>query len=303
MAKKKVDEPLFLEFVNFPIFGTKIVKNEKIDFSSGISFIHRNENDSEITEDGLKILNFHNEMLKQEIRTGVKNYLEYLLKKCESKFSEYQATYLKLMLFETDFDDWEPDEYRDDLVWSVNGLWARFRRLIRSLIESDVLQKSKPIDRLSVFHESDPLLPGVDQVICRNDIGGFEIELEPILDPGEGDFIKTPQVVRYISADFGNFLLKHYKPGILTYCKLEKCGKIIITTNGRKYCCDSHRVKASNETKKKDLDHAEYIRIRDRLSKRYYRYGGLKSPLNEFVLKNWPSDKLDLLHRFSRSAK
>ena len=161
--------------------------------------------------------------------------------------------------------------------------------------------KPKFAERLSVFHQSDPILPGVDPVLRMKEKGGFEINLEPILDEEEyltkTPELKIPEIVRFISADFSNFLLKNYRDDIFAYCELHGCDRVILTTNGRKYCSPYHRRKVCLQAKERDFEYREHQRIRDKLRKRFDRHPH-KHKMNreKFIGDNWDKNKLHLYH-------
>jgi len=281
MPKKKVDKPLFLEFVNFPLV-------DKITLPLA------------------------------RIKSRLERFLE------ESNISHHFISTLKATTLEN-FDN----EYMKSII----SLWLELNRFILTIIDIQILSVlgSKGISKLSTIDKNSSITPNLAvNIRHRGDAGGFEIELVPDSSPLAvmkkddfrhflenrewydimyNDFLTftskyhKPGLFLYIGADFIKFFQKYYKPYIFSHCKYSGCERIIITTNGRKYCCRYHGQKASIETKKKNSDYEEYRRILHNVGKRFNRYP-FKTNREDFIKKDFrEKGKIDLYHRFRKLPK
>ena len=263
MAKKKIDEPFFLTFINLPIY-----------------------------EDQSDYDNYRHDYSKR--RDHIKNLLKKLIK--EGNLQGYAAPRFKGVI--KDLEDCS-DEY----IKKFATIWMRIRYFIDGLI---IFPNPECYKRMQYYapnpdkklgtHEQ--IFENVGPLLRWNDTSGFKMELMDELVPLK-DVKDTPRIVGSVSAELVNFLLGHYRHGIFAYCGLEECGAIIITTNGRKYCCDSHRKITNMNTKKKDSEYKEYRQIRDKLRQRFNRHPHKnKMDREDFLRKNWDKGKYTLYRKF-----
>jgi len=266
MAKKKIDEPLFLQFINLPIFKRTY------------------ENFPPLMKDDL---------LKYE--KYIRSLFNQLIK--EGNLPSYHASRLSTVL--EAFDD---RRYNVEYIESICKIWYRFRRFIE-VLNSPKKERSWYLK----YHYVGDFALEAHATIYWDDSGRFKIGL----DTGDeyieqiNDYIPTFEIVQFLSAEFAQFLVDHYKQGIFAYCGFDDCNRYIITANGRKYCCESHKQAAYIKKCKEDKLKREYRKIRIRLYRQYKRHPFLenKMSLEEFLLQNWPTEKLDLYHSFSRPPK
>lgn len=173
--------------------------------------------------------------------------------------------------------------------------WLHFNAIILGLIVSP--PKPENYSRIGGYIT---MLRHAEPTLRWKDTSGFEIELLPEYASSE-----ISDLFGFLGIELTQFLIDHYKFGIFARCKLDGCKRIIITTNGREYCCDSHKDKFWRKKRKKNKDRDEYQKIRNRLYKQYKTrtYLQKKWSLEEYIRKSWPEDKLHLYDRFARAAK
>jgi len=266
MAKKKIDDPLFLQFANLPIFQ---FENLPID-----------DTDIEIW--------FENRCTPKG-RARVKSLLMQLLKK--DNLPQNQFVMLKRAL--DCFDDYDTN-YILDIVRIWETLVIPLRQ--QSPFDSGEPRESKygpnelriegMVSEFSTFVNMEPVLYWEGK--------GYEVKFEPTERPYFGinissvDETPVPDLIGIITADYTNFLINHYRDGIFIRCKLRGCHRIILTTNGRKYCSRSHVQKASREKAKNNKNKYLYNKERERLRKKYLRHRYKdKWDREEFIRKNW----------------
>ena len=198
-----------------------------------------------------------------------------------------------------DFDNFTP-EY----IKSICKIWLDFREFIGFLNEPDPYQYSNWMNYISW---TNPFIVKATPTLLWEDGDKFKIGLDTgdEVNPNTTEPAITSEIVKFLSVEFAEFLVNHYRRGIFAYCGLDDCSRYIITTNGRKYCCESHKQAAYIKKLKNNKLKKEYRKIRVRLYRKYKRHPFLenKMSLEEFLLEKWPPEKIDLYHRFSRSSK